>query len=66
MTRIIFRNGDKDGKYEDFLLDPENSLLKFDGSGGIGSPRGRYQKTDEVVNVQGVDATVWILIDPMR
>ena len=66
MPRIIFRNGDKDGKYEDYLVDPEITLLQFDGFGGLGSPRGRYQKTNEVINEEGVDSTVWVLIDPMR
>ena len=66
MPRIYFRDGDKDVKYEDYLVDPEISIIEFDGYGGVGSPRGRYQKTNNIVNVEGVDSTVWILIDPMR
>jgi hypothetical protein len=66
MPRIIFRGGDKDGKYEDYLVDSEISLLEFDGYGGAGSPRGRYQKTTEMIEVEGVIATVWVLIDSMR
>jgi hypothetical protein len=61
-----FSRGDKDGKYEDYLVDPEISLLVFDGYGGLGSPRGRYQKTTEVIEVEGTKATVWALIDSMR
>ena len=49
-----------------FLVDSEISILEFDGSGGVGSPRGRNEKTNNLVNVEGVDSTVWILIDPMR
>jgi hypothetical protein len=66
MPSIVFRGGDKDGKYEDYLVDPEISLLVFDGYGGLGSPKGRYQKTTEVIEVDGVKATVWVLIDSMR
>ena len=69
MPRIIFRDGDKDGKYEDYLVDPEISSFQFDGFGSFASPRGKYQKTKRVVNVEGVegvDSTVWILINPMH
>ncbi len=66
MPRIYFRDCDKDGKYQDYLVDPEISILEFDGYGGVGSPRGRYDKTINIVNVEGIDSTVWILIDPMR
>ena len=66
MSKIFFRGGDKDGKCEDYSLELSDSLLQFDGSGGIGSPRGRYQQTNEVISVDGVPASVWEFIDSTR
>ena len=66
MPCIFFRYGDKDGKYEDCTIDPEISFLQFGGYSGVGSLRGRYQKMNEVFMVEGINLTVWILIDPMR
>lgn len=66
MPRIFFRGGDKDGKCEDYSLAPSDSLLQFDGSGGIGSPRGRYQQTNEIISIDGIPASVWEFIDSTR
>lgn len=38
MPGIYFRDGDIDGKYEDYLVDPEISILEFDGYGGVSLP----------------------------
>lgn len=66
LPRIYFRDGDKDGRYEDYFVGPEISVLQFDGFGGVGSPRGSYQKTNNIINVEGVNSVVWVLIDPIR
>lgn len=59
MTAIYFRGGDKDGDVLD-TSDPLTDVwLAFDGSGGKASPRGRYDRTDETVVIDGVTREVW-------
>jgi hypothetical protein len=66
MPRMLFVGGDKDAKYEDRLTLPEESILIFDGYGGVASPRGKYVRTDQIIEVQGVMASVWECVDLMR
>jgi hypothetical protein len=58
IPRIIFTVETKISNFEDYLVHREISILEFDGFGGVGSPRGKYQKTNQIVKVEGFDSTV--------
>lgn len=59
MEAIYFRGGDMDGKTQVFQESLDEVWLAFDGLGGAASPRGRYDQTNETVEVSGVEYTVW-------
>jgi len=54
MPRIFFEGSDKHGKYLDFLELPFDGECLFDGRGGVAGPRGLYEKSELVTDVEGV------------
>ena len=54
MPRIFFEGRDKHGKYLDFLELPFDGECLFDGRGGVAGPRGLYEKSELVTDVEGV------------
>lgn len=59
MEAIFFRGGDLDGNTRVSQESLDEVWLAFDGLGGAASARGRYDRTNETVEVSGVVYTVW-------